>query len=461
MKVKLKPELIKNGKLIMSSKENSLLTEQTYIALSFHSSKKYSFVVKIDDIEINSEINENILIANKNLTGLLGENDLVELYPYNVPRAKEMIFIISDEYRTITPGDWTASIKDIIVNNIYDLGDDLKIPLELAGKILILRGKLIESTPQAPVQCDTTTKVILKKDTKDIIDDQLSLIEKQKIERTDVLSKAIFDDLINNIQRVKLENKILSLDLNLKGINARIFDEAIIGLFDSYNLFKEELIDDTKSKFVISRDFVYQKDNIPQEVISYRLTTTKDHGTLLIECKALDNDKADTLLNSFKNSILNIHMGFKESYSKKEKHRYIQTFILEKGEQLQKERKSKLSLAQLVQDLQVNYPNWDINLKHLRKILKKMEKNGLIAELEELESGFLMIEFHPLDLTTDPIQVLRFGQEVGIISKEKLLTHFGWDDYRMQGALDFLVQRKLIKEHSTYREGTKYFFKSS
>ena len=82
MKVKLEPQLVKNGKLILKEKILTISGSETYIALATQSSNQYSFVVEIEDLEID-ESNPEIptLIANKNKIGLLTEGTVLDIYP--------------------------------------------------------------------------------------------------------------------------------------------------------------------------------------------------------------------------------------------------------------------------------------------------------------------------------------------------------------------------------------------
>ena len=182
MKVKLEPQLVKNGKLILKEKILTISGSETYIALATQSSNQYSFVVEIEDLEID-ESNPEIptLIANKNKIGLLTEGTVLDIYPYHIPDAKEITIGLSQEYQTITPGDWTASIKDLIINHIYDIGDGVKIPLNVEEKILILRGNLIKCKPEAPVRISSTTTVLIEKFSQDQLTPLLNNLEKTKM----------------------------------------------------------------------------------------------------------------------------------------------------------------------------------------------------------------------------------------------------------------------------------------
>ncbi len=460
MKVKLDPQLLQDAILTVPKSNPSYWKGQTYIALSTQPRKKYSFVIRLGEVEEDESLRIPKLRVNKNQIGALAHDDIVELYPYQIPGAKSITIGLSQDYGTITPGDWTAGIKDLLVNNIYDENDPIKAPIDVNGKILILRGFLMAATPQAPIQIDPTTQILIDKPDESTLDEYRGNLEQNKIDRTDVLVQTIFNSLIENIQQANLQSGSFSMEMNLKKLPPKLFDEAISSLFDSFDCYKTETISDTKSKYAVVKRYVKQKENIPETVIIYRFTTGKTRGTLSVKCKSITQTYVDSFIEEYRKKIQTIYINFKDSLSKREKQQYLQTKILEYSEHLPPEEKSHVPLAQIYQDLQENFPDWEFSIKVIRKILQKMQKNGLIADLKQTESGFYMIEFHPAELTIDPAKLLQYGQDVHTCSKEKLLTHFQWDEYRLQKALNFLISRNLVKLQSSYREGTIYFFKN-
>ena len=115
---------------------------------------------------------------------------------------------------------------------------------------------------------------------------------------------------------------------------------------------------------------------------------------------------------------------------------------MELGLEYQKKGLQQLSLAKLLPDLQKNFPDWNISAKELKQNLQKMTKQGIIAELEKLPTGFFMVHFYPVELTQDPIKILTYGREKGMVLREDLITHFEWNEYRVDKALKFLISRK-------------------
>lgn len=191
IKCLLKPILREQGVIVFSNPLLSLKKNQTYIAISDQKIKKYSFFVKIlDFIQKEDENRIPILEIDSRRLGILGDNDSIELHPYNTPVADRIEIGISEEdYRGIPAGNWTSTILTSLMGKSYDWGDQINFSLEYGdkseNKITVVRGFLINSHATPPVTVGQNSRCeIIKLDNKQLRA-KIEELEQKKIKRVD------------------------------------------------------------------------------------------------------------------------------------------------------------------------------------------------------------------------------------------------------------------------------------
>ncbi|MHA1585043.1 MAG: hypothetical protein ACTSWL_07290 [Promethearchaeota archaeon] len=461
MQVKLNPQLVKNGTLELSPSHPKVKTGEKFIALSDQINKQYSFVIKIVEIKENPGFKGiPILTLDKQLVGMLGKGDLVDLFPYNIPIAEEVTLGISAKNTLITPGNWTATIKDLLENKTLDCGEKIKVPINFKDNIMILRGFATKSKPEFPIQIGSTTQIFLKKYAEDKLTGLKDEFEQQKQDRTQNIREGIYQSLLRNINNSDLASVSETINFNINNSSPYLFDQSIMNLFTRFEIFKEKIHGSEKKTFNCSRTLIIHEQGIPKEVIEYQFNYSKMNGTILLKIYAENPVRAEENAQKYKKEILTIHEGLRGKLSEKEIHVAFRRYLLEKGKENTEIGKDQIPFAELMQSLSQDYPDWNVSSKKCLKWTKKMAKDGLISEIEKLPTGFNILHFQPLEITMDPTDVLRFGAEEGELTKEAIMLHFGWDEFRTTNALGFLEDRKLMKKTHSYKEGTKYFFKS-
>ncbi|WP_371805146.1 hypothetical protein [Candidatus Lokiarchaeum ossiferum] len=459
MKVKLSPQTRKQAILLCSESTPNISSGQTYIAISTIRSKTYSFIVKILEIVEDSSHNDiPLLEVDKYLSGILSQNDTVDLYPYNLSHAEEITFGISEKNLAITPGNWTASIKDGLLGNIYDVGTEVKSAIDAGKGIMILRGFAIKAQPSLPVEIGPTTQIFLEKYADDELEHMENALEQQKIDRTEQMKLNILQNLIANVKSSNMVQATESLDLNFDSSDPKMLDQSIVGLFTSYELFDEKITDEKKKGFTTSRSFVIHDQGVPKELIEYQMNCHKDHGTVLLRVYHENGVHAEELAEDLQTNIRKLHAGLKGKQKNKEIENQIRTYVLMKGAELKEVAEVQLPMAALYTEISQDYPDWNLSMKKFVKIVKKMVKSGLISEVQKLPTGYYMVLFHPLELTEDPSRLLKFAQTTGVLTKEEIMTKLGWTEFRVKEALDFLVERKMAKIDKSFRLGTRFYF---
>ncbi|HME53422.1 MAG TPA: hypothetical protein VKM55_14455 [Candidatus Lokiarchaeia archaeon] len=136
----------------------------------------------------------------------------------------------------------------------------------------------------------------------------------------------------------------------------------------------------------------------------------------------------------------------------------IRSFIIEQGQQIKNSGENSAPLARLYEEIMQLHPDWKITPKQFLHAAKDLEKYGIISKLERLDTGYYMIQFLPVELTSDPESVLQLSKEHACMTKNEIMNALEWPEYRTDEALNFLQEKGFMKTDTSYMEGTRYFF---
>ena len=102
---------------------------------------------------------------------------------------------------------------------------------------------------------------------------------------------------------------------------------------------------------------------------------------------------------------------------------------------------------------------WSTGSEEIEGIINEMSKEGLIKGLSPLESGALLVEFVPVELTDDPQMILDLAaQNDGRLTLEDAVIALSWTEERVSNALNLLISNGVAKEQRSYSKSTQYFF---
>lgn len=137
----------------------------------------------------------------------------------------------------------------------------------------------------------------------------------------------------------------------------------------------------------------------------------------------------------------------------------IRTFVLERSNKIKQEGdNSFVPLAKIYEELVMAHPNWAIKPKKLLRVMQDLEKNGIIASVRKLDTGFFIVQFLPVELTQDPQAILEIAKDRGFLTKEDVMKELNWPEFRTDAALEFMEARGIAKTDVTFMEGKRYFF---
>jgi len=101
-----------------------------------------------------------------------------------------------------------------------------------------------------------------------------------------------------------------------------------------------------------------------------------------------------------------------------------------------------------------------MELKDLLKALKILKKNHVIDDLQELDSGIVMIRFFPVQYTNDQVKVVGVAQEKGYISIEDVCIALNWSQDRAIETLKSLEDTGVAKLRESLLKGKQWYFPS-
>ncbi|MHA1476843.1 MAG: hypothetical protein ACTSPU_01475 [Promethearchaeota archaeon] len=101
-----------------------------------------------------------------------------------------------------------------------------------------------------------------------------------------------------------------------------------------------------------------------------------------------------------------------------------------------------------------------LELKDLLKALKVLKKNHVIDDLQELNSGIVMIRFFPVQYTNDQVKVVGVAKEKGFISIEDVCIALNWSQDRAIETLKSLEDTGVAKLRESLLKGKQWYFPS-
>ncbi len=101
-----------------------------------------------------------------------------------------------------------------------------------------------------------------------------------------------------------------------------------------------------------------------------------------------------------------------------------------------------------------------LELKDLAKALKMLKKNRIIDDLQELDSGIVMVRFFPVQYTGDQVKVVGVAREKGFISVEDVCTALNWSQDRALETLKSLEKTGVAKLRESLLKGKQWYFPS-
>ncbi|NHJ25163.1 MAG: hypothetical protein EAX89_11335 [Candidatus Lokiarchaeota archaeon] len=119
-----------------------------------------------------------------------------------------------------------------------------------------------------------------------------------------------------------------------------------------------------------------------------------------------------------------------------------------------------LPLSEVFEIINTGILKGRIEIKDLIKALKTLNRNHVIDDVQELESGTFMIRFFPIEYTTDQVKVIGVAKEKGFISLEDVCIALNWSQDRALQTLTSLEESGIAKFRESLLKGKQWYFPS-
>ncbi|MBD3227076.1 MAG: hypothetical protein GF329_02725 [Candidatus Lokiarchaeota archaeon] len=117
-----------------------------------------------------------------------------------------------------------------------------------------------------------------------------------------------------------------------------------------------------------------------------------------------------------------------------------------------------LTISELVYLLKTETPFKVVRIKAVAKVLKKLEKEGLIAGIKKLDSGVKLVEFVPISFSKDQSKIIALASRNGELSLEEVLKRLNWSQERILRVLEVLEKSNIAQKDPRYSAGQKWYF---
>ena len=461
MLVKIQPTLRKNAALTVFQNENTFDISTPYIVLSNGQSSPYSFVCKIENVSIATLSEENpislpILEVDKNLVGSIPVGDTVELLPHQLPIAKSITLGVDTSYHVITPGNWTGSLNSFFIGDVIDFNRSLKAAIDYEKKVMILRGLVLESNPPLPVSIESSTQFFIQKLSASEIANHSQTLEQQKINRYHDFRQIQEAQILEKLKNLDFPVDTISMNIKISHKEFAFYNSSFQAFFSQHSLHDVHQ-SQTGKKTVHQCMFYLLNGAAITEIIEYSLVGGKNEALLTLKLHLPVEEDLQKRKEQLKTEIQKMHISLSGRNSGNST-RMVQSFILDNYAQIDESSSTHIPLVALLHDFLKQFPDAKISEMEFHKIIKKMEKHGLISDVEKLPTGFYMVHLHPPELTKDPVTLLQFAKGKSEITRQELLTGLEWPEHRLSSALKFLQEKNLIKHTKSFRTGEKYYF---
>ncbi|MHA1749570.1 MAG: hypothetical protein ACTSVI_14725 [Promethearchaeota archaeon] len=294
---------------------------------------------------------------------------------------------------------------------------------------------------------------------------------------------SIFKQWDNNIRKTLGNHVKQTLEQFLKEFFTDEDVKKIMRMWGRKNYDKLEKQDLKNSDYIamsIPNNLIFNLDNVitnkdplngpvdPKIVKSNILTTRKkqesNKNTSSNILTKIANDNVTSLKpdrKHYKTKIIetNLENLMIETFGITQNHEKIQEYVLKISEEIQeKENKPIIPLAKIYHDIILSHPEWHLTPKRLLKVMKSLEKSGMIAKIEKLPTGYYMIHVIPQEIASDTIKILDLGSKKKIMTKNEIMRMLGWNEHRVNSTLNFLSKNSLVKKVDSYVNGTQYYF---
>jgi hypothetical protein len=317
LKCTVRSLLRENACLIYGEKNLKIELGESFIALSSDPAKKYSFLAPIVEKRLDENISGIVLEIDSRRIGPISDHDTVQLYKYNLPVAERIVIgLIDENHIGIPSGNWTATLKPLLLGKMFDYGDliNTAMDFEVDGKnnIFLIRGMLLESYSNPPISVGANTIIEIKKLTREEYQQTKNELEQRKISRSDEYlgySEEMNKELIAQLKSGDFEKA--SEIFHFKSLSGKSLNSLIEGVFTGFNNYKEHISDDGMT-FTCSRIYVIKDEGLPSQILEYQLASFEQQGSVIINVYTTSMERSTEIAKNLINDIDKQYLSLKK-----------------------------------------------------------------------------------------------------------------------------------------------------
>ena len=276
--------------------------------------KSYSIITKIDGIRSNTE---PIIYIDQRIMGNFGEGEEVSIQKYHPALAREVHISISDEFSTITKGDWTSVVASSLKDKLIDYGREVTFSIPWEGGAPIVATGIIDTTlPNPPLVIGDGTKIYINK----LSSEELSKINKKSLKtqskRVKILQKQIEQKTIDNIRYFKQNNfPNKGQKYDFKGTNPKKLFNTVLQLFKGLETIEdpvEKTFGEEEQDFLASCVFLKGVGTEQMQIIDVQVTGSQNKGALSIYVTGKDETIISSILEEYDVRVGELKQGLEQ-----------------------------------------------------------------------------------------------------------------------------------------------------
>ena len=119
-----------------------------------------------------------------------------------------------------------------------------------------------------------------------------------------------------------------------------------------------------------------------------------------------------------------------------------------------------IPLSEVFEIVNTGILNGNIEVKDVEKSMRLLKKTKVIEDINELDSGAIIIKFFPIQYTGDESKVVDLAKEKGVLTLEYVCANLEWSQDRALRALSSLERTGIAKFRENILTGKQWYFPS-
>lgn len=274
--------------------------------------QQYSIATRIDAIDTMPGEDPKIIV-DKRILDQIFEGDKVEVIPWRLPEADKVVLAIPKKSR-IFDGDWTPNVRQPLEGKVLDYMNTQSFMIPFETGPVILKGKVLYTSPKCPVKVGLHSKIFLKKFGEFQLDSEVQKAKAEKVKRT---SQILEQMKLNSMEAIKA----LKSDTNAyQGDKAQFTDtepkalfQALVQSFSTgYQKVEEPKEMPTMESFVGTAVFAKTSGASADFLFEIQVVGSNMNGTVTIGVYGHDTMEARTYLDQIYNKITDLQLGLQQ-----------------------------------------------------------------------------------------------------------------------------------------------------